>query len=206
MQISSISPLSWTSLMSNPTDDAQVESDRERALVGRARDGDKAAFAALVRAHQDEVYTLARRLVGDPQLAADVSQESLIRAWRALPKFRGDAKFSTWLYRITVNTAWTLKARARRHQASPIEDHLEIPAPIDGSDPEVAGQVLELRSKLRDALDRLPDAQREVVVMKDVYGWSHAEIAQAMDISVTAAKVRLHRARARLIRDLEEAG
>jgi RNA polymerase sigma-70 factor (ECF subfamily) len=192
--------------MSNPADEARVESERERALVSRALDGDKAAFAALVRAHQDEVYTLARRLVGDPQLAADVSQEALIRAWRALPKFRGDAKFSTSLHRITVNTAWTLKARARRHETSPLDDHLEIPASVDGSDPEVAGQVIELRNTLRDALDRLPAAQREVVVMKDVYGWSHAEIAEAMDISVTAAKVRLHRARARLVRDLEETG
>ena len=190
--------------MGNPGGQSQVERDREQALVARAQEGDRAAFAALVREHQDEVYTLARRLVGDPHLAADVAQETLIRAWRALPKFRGDAKLSTWLHRITVNTAWTHKQRARRHQGASIEDHLELAAPIDSAHPEFAGEVLELRGRLRLALDRLPEGQREVVVMKDVYGWSHAEIAEAMGISVTAAKVRLHRARARLARDLEE--
>lgn len=190
--------------MSNPADRSQVERDRERELIARAQDGDRAAFAALVREHQDEVYTLARRLVGDPHLAADVAQEALIRAWRALPRFRGDARLSTWLYRITVNTAWTQKKRARRHQSASIEDHLEMPAPIDSGHPEVAGEILELRGRLRGALDRLSDAQREVVVLKDIYGWSHAEIAKSMGISVTAAKVRLHRARASLARDLEE--
>ena len=137
-------------------------------------------------------------------MASDVAQESLIRAWRALPRFRGDAKLSTWLYRITVNTAWTHKQRARRYRVAPLEDYLDVAAPLGSGHPEVAAETLELRGRLRAALDRLPAAQRKVVVMKDVYGWSHAEIAESMGISVTAAKVRLHRARARLARDLEE--
>jgi len=190
--------------MSNPADPTQVERDRERELIARAQSGDRAAFAALLREHQDEVYTLARRLVGDPHLASDVAQEALIRAWRALPKFRGDSRLSTWLYRITVNTAWTHKKRAGRRQESSIEDHLDMAAPIDSDHPEVAGEILELRGRLRLALDRLSGPQRKVVVLKDVYGWSHAEIAESMGISVTAAKVRLHRARARLAKDLEE--
>lgn len=190
--------------MSNPVDRSQVETDRERELVARAQSGDKSAFAALVRAHQDEVYTLARRLVGDPHLASDVAQEALIRAWRAMGDFRGEAKISTWLYRITVNTSWTHKKKARRHPTSPIEEYTDLAAPEDAEHPEFAGEILELRGRLRHALDRLPDSQREVVVLKDIYGWSHSEIADAMRISVTAAKVRLHRARARLARDLEE--
>ncbi|MFQ5522321.1 MAG: RNA polymerase sigma factor [Acidimicrobiia bacterium] len=189
--------------MGNPTDPRRVENHDEDELVARARKGDRAAFAALVRAHQDEVYTLARRLVGDPHLAADIAQEALIRAWRALPRFRGDARLSTWLHRITVNTAWTHRKRALRHRATPIEDVVDLAAPEGPETPEVAGEILELRGRLRAALDRLPEAQRQVVVMKDVYGWSHAEIAESMGISVTAAKVRLHRARARLARDLE---
>jgi RNA polymerase sigma-70 factor (ECF subfamily) len=190
--------------MSNPSGSAPVEDQRERDLISRAQAGDRAAFAVLVREHQDEVYTLARRLVGDPHLAADVAQEALIRAWRSLPKFRGDAKFSTWIYRITVNTSWTHKARAGRHVAASLEEHTQVPAAIDTENPEFAGEIVELRDRLRQALDRLPDAQREVVVLKDIYGWSHAEIADSMGITVTAAKVRLHRARARLVRDLEE--
>ncbi|MFZ0014107.1 MAG: sigma-70 family RNA polymerase sigma factor [Acidimicrobiia bacterium] len=190
--------------MSNPVEPTQVEIEKERDLISRAQAGDRAAFAALVRAHQDEVYTLARRLVGDPHLAADVAQEALIRAWRALPNFRGDARFSTWIYRITVNTSWTHKKRAARHRATPVDDYTELAAPIDANHPEVVGETIELRGRLRRALDRLPAAQREVVVLKDVYGWSHAEIAGSMGITVTAAKVRLHRARAKLARDLEE--
>ena len=190
--------------MSNPVDPSQVELAREQELVSRAQKGDRAAFAALLREHQDEVYTLARRLVGDPHMASDVAQEALIRAWRALPRFRGDSRLSTWLYRITVNTAWTQKKRAGRNRATSIDDHLDVAAPAGADHPEVAGEILELRGRLRLALDRLPDAQREVVVLKDIYGWSHSEIAESMGISVTAAKVRLHRARARLARDLEE--
>ena len=189
--------------MSNQGRPSQVERQRELELIGRAKRGDRAAFAVLVREHQDEVYTLARRLVGDPHLASDIAQEALIRAWRALPKFRGDSKFSTWIYRITVNTAWTHKKRARRLHGSSIEEHEDLPAPVDSRHPEVAGEILELRERLRQALDRLPDSQREVVVLKDIYAWSHAEIADSLGISVTAAKVRLHRARARLARDLE---
>jgi RNA polymerase sigma-70 factor, ECF subfamily len=179
-------------------------SNREKELIVRAQSGDKAAFAALVREHGNEVYTLARRLVGDPHLAADVAQETLIRAWKALPKFRGDAALSTWLHRITVNTAWTQRNRARRHQGAPLDDYAELAAPYGSEHPEVAGEILELRGRLRLALDSLPDSHRRVVVLKDVYGWSHAEIAETMGISVSAAKVRLHRARGRLARKLEE--
>ena len=93
----------------------EVEREKEQELIARAQGGDRAAFAALVRSHGNEVYTLARSLVGDPHLAADIAQETMIRAWRALPKFRGDAALSTWLHRITVNTAWTQKKRAKKH-------------------------------------------------------------------------------------------
>ena len=182
----------------------EVEREKEQELIARAQGGDKAAFAALVRAHQNEVYTLARRLVGDPHLAADIAQETLIRAWRALPRFRGDAALSTWLHRITVNTAWTQKKRARRHLVESIDEAAEIADTPGAGTPEIAGELLELRGRLRSALYELPASQRQVVILKDVYGWSHAEIASSMDISVTAAKVRLHRARARLIRSLEE--
>lgn len=183
-----------------------VEGDRERQLIARAQAGDRAAFAALVREHENEVYTLARRLVGDPHLAADVAQETLIRAWKALPGFRGEAALSTWLHRITVNTAWTAKRRGRRHAARPLDDVIDRAAPIGPDHPEVAGELGDLRRRLKSALDSLPEGQRRVVVLKDVYGWSHAEIAETMGISETAAKVRLHRARARLARILEVSG
>lgn len=187
-------------------DRPEVERDRERDLIARAQAGDRGAFAALVREHGDEVYTLARRLVGDPHLAADVAQETLIRAWRALPRFRGEAALSTWLHRITVNTAWTQQKRWKRHRPLSIEEALDVAAPMDGEHPEVAGEMVELRHRIQMALDALPEPQRQVIVLKDVYDWSHAEIASSLGISVSAAKVRVHRARARLARILEESG
>ena len=171
----------------------------ERELVARAQRGDRDAFGELVWRHQDNVYTLALRLVG-PNLAADVAQEALIRAWRAIPKFRGDASFSTWLHRITVNTAWTQRKRAGRHVAAELEDTL-----VDtGLTPEAAGESADLRRRLKGAIGKLSSGQRAVVVLRDVHGWSHAEIARELEITRTTAKVRLHRARKRLQSLLEE--
>ena len=169
----------------------------EKDVLARARAGDQDAFTELVRAHQHEVYTLALRLVADRELAGDVTQEALIRAWRALPKFRGDAKFSTWLHRITVNVAWSLRAKARRQAADPIDSAPHDPVAADLS-PELGGEGADLRPRLLAALNQLTPELRAVVVLKDVYGWSHREIADHLSITVTAAKVRLHRARRRL--------
>lgn len=169
----------------------------EDALIERAQAGDRSAFTELVRLHQDEVFTLATRLVGDRELAADVSQEALIRAWRALPKFRGDAKFSTWLHRIVVNTAWTQRRRQKRHITSPISEIYQEPASRDPGPMELA-TVSAMRPRLLEALLQLSPSVRSVVVLKDVYDWPHSEIAEHLNITTTAAKVRLHRGRKHL--------
>lgn len=178
----------------------RVEADINE-LVERSRLGDRAAFGELARLHQHEVYTLAVRLVGDRTLAADVSQEALVRAWRAIGKFRGDSRFSTWLYRITANVAWTLKGRAVRQSTYDLDQMIRQPHADSRGDPEIAGERAELRANLKAALARLPKHQRSIVILKDVYGWSHKEIAESLSISVTASKVRLHRAHLKL-RDL----
>ena len=103
--------------------------------IERAKGGDHDAFRQLVEEHQHDVYALALRLTRDPHLAHDIAQEAFIRAWRALPKFRGDSAFGTWMHRITVNTAWTQRKRAARHQGSPLEDRYED----GGPGPETAG-------------------------------------------------------------------
>ncbi len=178
-------------------------------LLLRAKNGDRAAFSELVRAHQNEVYTLALRLVADRDLAADVTQEAFVRAWRALPRFRGEARFSTWIHRITVNVAWSQRRRASRHRADPLDETFAEPVAGDLS-PERAAESADMRGRLLDALATLSDPVRSVVVLKDVYDWPHAEIAAHLGISVTAAKVRLHRGRRqlreRLWRDMEVAG
>ena len=178
----------------------RVEADINE-LVERSRHGDRAAFGELARIHQHEVYTLAVRLVGDRTLAADVSQEALVRAWRAIGRFRGDSSFSTWLYRITANVAWTLKGRAARQSTYDLDRMIRQPHADSRDDPEIAGERAELRASLKAALARLPKHQRSIVILKDVYGWTHKEIAESLSISVTASKVRLHRAHLKL-RDL----
>jgi RNA polymerase sigma-70 factor, ECF subfamily len=175
----------------------QVESPQPHDLVERARLGDRDAFGELVRIHQHEVYTLAVRLVRDRDLASDVTQEALVRAWRAMPKFRGDAKFSTWLHRITVNTAWTHRTRRNRVRLDPL-DSLASEPPSDAIDPIRAGESASVAPSIESALGDLSSSVRAVVVLKDIYDWSHAEIADHLDISVTAAKVRLHRGRKEL--------
>lgn len=182
----------------------RVEPDDMEELVARAREGSHEAFEKLVEAHQHEVFGLALRLVVDRELAADVSQEAFIRAWRALPNFRGDAAFSTWLHRITVNVAWTLKKRKARHAALALDESPEVADGRRGSDPVLAGENTELRARLAAALNDLNPSQRSVVVLKDVYGWTHHEVAESLGITVTAAKVRLHRAHLRLREQLHE--
>ena len=172
----------------------QVEPQDPQDLVGRARDGDREAFGELVRIHQHEVYTLAVRLVRDRDMASDVAQDAFVRAWRAMPKFRGDAKFSTWLHRITVNTAWTHRTKRNRVRLDPL-DALKSEPESTALDPVRAGEAASTGPEIENALMGLTDQIRAVVVLKDVYDWSHTEIADHLGISVTAAKVRLHRGR-----------
>ena len=117
--------------MSN-TSEASNHSDEisNSELVRKSQLGDKAAFEQLVIRHQDLVFSLAYKLTGNREMANDVAQEAFIRAWKAIEKFRGDSTFSTWIYRITVNTAWTLRKKAKKHNTLNIDDTCE-PIVID---------------------------------------------------------------------------
>lgn len=163
-----------------------------------------ADFDELVTEHHSRVYGVALRVVSDPELAADVAQETFIRAWRGLARFRGDAAVGTWLHRIAVNTAITARRRAARYGGAPLDSIDEVAAEATPeADPERRGEMLDLRMRLEAALDTLPAGQRAVVVLKDVEGWTHTEIADRLGISESAAKVRLHRAHRRLAQHLE---
>lgn len=165
---------------------------------------DTPSFDALVTEHRSKLYGAVIRVVSDPELAADVVQETFIRAWRGIGGFRGESSIGTWLHRIAVNTALTARRRRQRVHSAPLDSIPEPPAePTADVDPERRGEVADLRRRLEDALGCLPPGQRAVVVLKDVEGWSHAEIAQQLDISEAAAKVRLHRAHRRLAQLLE---
>lgn len=176
-------------------------------LVAAAREGDRGAFDEIVRRTYVDTYTLAVRLTATEEDARDVVQEAYLRAWKGIRRFRGDAQFSTWMYRITANTAATVSGKRRRQRTVHLD---EVADPVETEvalHPELATENSELMVRLSAALDELPPRLKALVVLKDVYGLSHEDIAQELGISVTAAKVRLHRGRKRM-RDLlyEEAG
>jgi len=172
------------------------------ALVVAAQAGDRAAFDDLVRATYIDSYTLAYRLTGDEDDARDVVQEAYLRAYRGLKRFRGDAQFSTWMYRITANCATTFLGKRTKNRHDELTDDLvgdEVAATVD---PEASLDAAATRDRLQQALRRLPPRLRAVVVLRDVYDLPHESIAAELGITTSAAKVRLHRARRKLRADL----
>ena len=191
--------------MSNIAEASNSKDEISNAeLVRKSQFGDKAAFEQLVIRHQELVFSLAYKLTGNREMANDIAQEAFIRAWKAIEKFRGDSTFSTWIYRITVNTAWTLRKKAKKHNTLNIDDTYEPIVIDEKKDPELVAINSDLSSVLINALDKIPIEQRIIVELKNIEGRSHKEIADYLDISVTAAKVRLHRAHQKLRQILEE--
>jgi RNA polymerase sigma-70 factor (ECF subfamily) len=172
-------------------------SDELVALVASAQRGDRAAFDDLVRATYADIYTLAYRLTGHEEDAKDVVQDAYLRAYRGLKRFRGDANFTTWLYRITANCSATHLGRRNRniHQGLGEVEMTDVRAEVD---PEARADSAVLGEQLRRALAGLPPRLRSVIVLRDVYDLPHSAIATELGISEAAAKVRLHRARLRL--------
>lgn len=165
----------------------------EAELVRRARAGDRGAFEGIVRCHQDQIYRLSLRMLGDAWDAEEAAQDTFVQAWRRLGGFRAEASLSTWLYRIATNRCLNM-LRAR----PPVE-------PVGG--PEVGAvegpdHIVEVRSEvasLRVAIRELSTDQRAVLLLRESEGCSYAEIGAILGISVAAVKSRLHRARVCLI-------
>ncbi|HEX2190310.1 MAG TPA: sigma-70 family RNA polymerase sigma factor [Longimicrobiaceae bacterium] len=163
----------------------------ETQLIESAKQGDGGAIQALYGLYSRRVYAIVRRLAGEDALAEDWAQETWIRALRALPAFRGDSRFSTWLHRIAVNTA--LHARRGRERRAGREEPLadEVVARPSGGD-----AVLRLR--LERAIARLPEGMRRVLVLHDVEGYTHEEIGEMLGIAPGTCKSQLFKARARM--------
>jgi RNA polymerase sigma-70 factor (ECF subfamily) len=173
-------------------------------LVTMARAGDRAAFEELVRLTYLDTYTLALRLTADEEDARDVLQETYLRAWKGIRRFRGDARFTTWLYRITANTASSHLNRRRRHRTVPLDRLDDVVDIRTETRPEEAAESAADLMLVSAALDGLAPKLRAVVVLKDVYDLPHDAIAAELGISVTAAKVRLHRGRKHLREELDD--
>ncbi len=190
------------------------ESKDEQALIAASRVGDASAMDELVRSHQTRVYNFAMRMCRNVEDAKDILQETFRGMVRSIREFRGESKFTTWLYRIAANAG--LKKRRRGvHDPSP-EQELSLdelmPRPdAEGRRPEIADwsedaeQALlrgELSQQMEAAIDRLPREYKIVLVLRDVEGFSAEETAEMLKLSVPAVKSRLHRARVFVRQDL----
>ena len=176
-----------------------ASEDADLALVRRCQRGDTEAFGQLVARHDKRVYALAARVLGPgatPDDVDDVAQDIFVQAWRALPKFRNDARFSTWLYRIATNMAIKQWHRTKRHHATVAEEELPETVRAALADPK-PGPADEAQQRARDqalrgAIDRLPEKQRTVVLLHYFEEYTCEEVAALLDCSVGTVWSRLH--------------
>lgn len=186
----------------------------EQNLIRAAQSGDSRAFDRLVHRYQAQIYRAMTRACANPELAQDVLQEAMIRAFRALPQFRGDASFATWLFRIAKNLCVRKQQQIMAHPTISLDQPLNeeedaetlLRQMIDYSAQNPQQVVIdeETRQKVREAVDKLPPNLREVLVLRDIEDLSNQETAERMGLTIAAAKARLHRARALLREQLEE--
>jgi len=172
-------------------------------LIEQAKDGDRAAFDEIVRRTYRDVYSLAVRLTGDEEDASDVVQDVYVRAFKGISRFRGDAAISTWLYRICANCSATFLGKRSRQRHDVLDDDAQIADQRPEADPALQAEASVMRVRVERAVRELPARLRAVVVLRDVYDLTHQEIASELDITESAAKVRLHRARRKLQSVLE---
>jgi RNA polymerase sigma-70 factor, ECF subfamily len=174
-----------------------ANTDLGPAILDRARGGDHEAFAAVVRLYDAKLRGLAFKVLGDRDRMDDALQEAYVRAFRALPRFRGDARMSTWLFRITYNACLDELARGRKVSHVPLEELVE-----QASGEPQPGDELGSRSDLISALRALPEEERAVVFLVDVQGFDYAGAAEIVGVPVGTVASRLNRARLALRRAL----
>jgi RNA polymerase sigma-70 factor (ECF subfamily) len=192
---------------------AELSGDErtDQSLIQGVLAGDQAAFAVLVRRYSERAYRAAYRIVRDPHQAEEVVQEALIKAYRALDGFELRSSFYTWLYKIVVNLA--LDRRRRDSRAASVEWDDQVAERVDPrvlppgvGDPELASRRREVREFVAQGVQELPDAQREVLLLREVEGLSYEEIAEAMQISKGTVMSRLHYARKKMVAFLTRCG
>lgn len=188
----------------------------EPSLIAAAKNGDVESFNQLILIYQDMAFTVAYRLIGETEAAADATQEAFISAFRKLHQFRGE-RFKSWLMRIVTNACYDELRRRQRRPSSSLEalqdHHVNISPGVDvqlhstQENPEQAAQRSELSAAIQDCINALPDNQRAIAVLADIEGYPYQEVAEITDLPLGTVKSRLSRARARLrdcLRDLRE--
>jgi RNA polymerase sigma-70 factor, ECF subfamily len=180
--------------------------DVDPALVRACQRGEPGALDALIRATYADVYALSRRMLADPDEAADATQEVFVRVMRSVLGFRGESAFGTWLHRVTVNVCLTsLRNRSRAREAGLVAGHTPFGLPADESSlaardagPDELAATADLAARSEAALATMPEDARTVVVLRDIEGLSTKEVAELLGVSESVVKVRLHRAHAKL--------
>lgn len=178
------------------------ERDVDAELVERVRRGDKRAFDLLVLKYQRKIMRLLSRMIREPGEVEDVAQEAFIKAYRALPQFRGDSAFYTWLYRIAINTARNWQAANGRRPSAPSiietedgETFSQIDNLTDISTPESMMASRQIADTVNAAIDALPEELRTAIVLREIEGMSYEDIAQSMDCPIGTVRSRIFRAR-----------
>jgi len=189
-----------------------LEKAQEKEIIQKVIDGDKNAFEDLVIANQKNVYNLALKMTRNEDDALDISQEAFVKAYQQLKNFRGDSRFSVWLYRLTYNLCIDFLRKKPKANIIPLtyeEDGgestpLEIPDLRDL--PEDSAIRSETRKTIAEGINELAEDHREVLVMREVTGMSYEEMATTLNVSIGTVKSRLARARMKLVEFLKERG
>lgn len=184
----------------------------EKKIIEKVLGGDANAFEELVLKYEKTVYNLALRMVGDRDDASDMTQEAFIKAYGSLSSFRGDSKFSVWIYRITTNVCLDfLRSKSRKQQVSlTVSDDDDEDAQLDIPDPKADPEQQLIKKismqSVEEGLKTLPDKQRQILVMRELGGMSYAEIGAALSLEEGTVKSRIFRARKRLCTFLLDSG
>ena len=186
--------------------------EEELAVIRRVQNGDVNAFEALVRAYEKNVYNLALRMMGNAQDAEDMAQEAFLKAYNSLPGFRGDSKFSVWLYRIVSNVCLDqLRKKSKRPTVSlSMEDEdgeeTQLDLPDTAQSPEEVLEKKLTREAVRRGLAQLPEDARQILLLREIQGLSYEEIGETLGLEAGTVKSRIFRARKRLCAFLLEDG
>ena len=183
---------------------------QEQKWIHAAREGDQNAFAELVRLYEKKVFALTLRMCKNPEDAAEAAQEAFLAAWQGLPNFRGDAAFSTWLYRLASNACVDLLRREGWHRdaAGPSfnDDEANLEVPDTAASPHDLAERAELRAQVEDGLAALSPEHREVLVLREIHQLSYDEISRILNLDTGTVKSRISRGRRQLRNFLLKSG
>lgn len=183
----------------------------EDLLIKRAQSGDIAAFEALIEAYEQKVFHIAYRMAGNPDDAADMAQEILLKIFRNVGKFKGESKFSTWVYRVATNTCLDELKKAKRKAAYSLDEEFEteegqlgVEVADTAPTPEQRVEGQEIRDAITEAISRLSEEHRQIIILRDINGLTYEEVADILDCSLGTVKSRISRAREQLRKILSQ--